>query len=105
MMWMARHSESPRAVVNHKLTVPDVIPLMYAVYDRHCVGCCAHIVTDDGNVRDKDAQFCLEQAKEEQHLDCLALCEALVQLSPTQRRKLYRAPRPPWIPEIIRGER
>ena len=88
-----------------KPTVPEVLELMHAVYDRHYAGCCAHIVCDDGNVRDSDAQFCLEQAEKEQHLDCLALCTALVQMSPTQRRKLYASPRPPWIPEIIRGER
>lgn len=29
-------------------TVPDVLPLVRAIYERHCAGCCLHIVTDDG---------------------------------------------------------
>ena len=86
-----------------KITVPEVLPLMWAVYERHAAGCCAHIVVDDDNIRDSDAEFCLEQAKEQGHKDCIVLCEALVKMSPTQRHKLYRADRPPYIPDIVKA--
>ena len=66
---------------------------MRAVYARHCAGCCAHIVTDDGNVAQAHADFCLDQARLNGHADCLALCEALVLMTPTQRRKLYASPK------------
>ena len=85
-----------------KPTVPEVLPLLHAVYSRHAAGCCAHIVTDDDNTEDHCAEYCLQQALEQGHADCIALCDALVQMSPTQRHKLYMASRPPFIPERIR---
>lgn len=85
-----------------KPTVPEVLPLMYAVYDRSPAGCCAHIILDDDNIEDQHAEFCLQEARDHEHLDCIALCEALIQMSPTQRHKLYNSPRPPFIPEMIR---
>ena len=86
-----------------KPTVPEVIPLMYAVYDRNHAGCCAHIVTDDDNTEDHHAEWCLQEALKHKHTVCIALCEALVQMSPTQRHQLYRTPRPPVISERIRA--
>jgi hypothetical protein len=79
--------------VAEKPTVPEVLPLVQAVYDRHTAGCCLHILTDDGNVDDGDAAFCLEQAKQQGHADCLAAAELLVRMSKTQRLKVYRAER------------
>ena len=96
-------SEKSRANLN-RTTVPEVIPLMQAVYERHCAGCCAHIVTDDDNCGQDSAEFCLAQARRNGHADCIALCEALVQMTPTQRHRLYLAPRRPFIPEVVRGE-
>ena len=71
-----------------KPTIPDVLPLAQIVYDRHCAGCCSHIVLDDDNVDDSHVLFCIEQAEEYEHADCLALCKALLQMSKTQRLKL-----------------
>lgn len=71
-------------------TVPEVLPLVRAVYQRHCAGCCAHVVIDDGNVDQEFTESSLERARELGHADCIALCEALVQMTPTQRRKLSR---------------
>lgn len=71
-----------------KPTIPEVLPFAKAVYERNGVGCCAHIVLDDDNVSNSDVQFCLEQAKEVNHLDCIQLCELLMQMSRTQRLKL-----------------
>jgi hypothetical protein len=50
--------------------------------------CCCHICIDDSNYDDDSAQFCLEQAREYQHQDCIALAEILVRCSRTQRRKI-----------------
>lgn len=70
--------------------VPDALPLVRAVYKRHCAGCCLHIVTDDCNVEQDDAEFCLAQARELGHTDCLAAATMLVQMTPTQRREIYK---------------
>jgi len=66
-----------------------VIPLLKIIYARHAAGCCLHILTDDGNVRDSDAAFCLETARQHGHQDCVAAAEKLVQMTQTQRRKIY----------------
>lgn len=84
-----------------KPTVPDVLPLVRAVYARHCAGCCLHILTDDGNVCQDDADYCLQRAQETGHADCLAAAELLVQMSPTQRRKVYATHSRPDQPEKL----
>lgn len=66
----------------------DALPLARAVYDRHCVGCCAHIILDDGNYEQAHADWCLETV-DTTHSDCVALCEMLARMSDTQRLKLY----------------
>ena len=76
-----------------KPTVPEVLPLVIALYERNCVGCCLHILLDDGNVKDSHALFCLEYAKKESHADCVVLAEKICQMSVTQRLKLYKHPR------------
>mgnify|MGYP001590620201 FL=1 len=72
-----------------KPTVPEVLPLVRAVYARHCAGCCLHIMTDDGNCEQSNADFCLQAAREGGHPDCLAAAEMLARMSLTQRRKVY----------------
>lgn len=72
-------------------TVAQVLPLVRVVYERHCAGCCLHILTDDGNVAQEHADFCLQQAHENGHADCLAAAQLLVAMSPTQRTKVYRS--------------
>jgi hypothetical protein len=75
-----------------KPTVPEVLPLVQALYARWDggAGCCMHILLDDTNVDDDSARFCLQRARETGHPDCLALGELLVRMSKTQRRKLAR---------------
>jgi hypothetical protein len=79
--------------MNHTRKKPDswreALPLARAVYNRHPSGCCAHILLDDGNTSDLDAQLCLDGARERQHPDCIALCETLAAMSVTQRTKLH----------------
>ena len=71
-----------------KPTVPEVRPLVVALYKRNQVGCCLHIVLDDGNVHDDHVQFCIDLAKTKGHEDCLALAKLLLRMSRTQRNKL-----------------
>ncbi len=73
-----------------KPTVPEVLPLAVRIYNlpRGGVGCCLHIVLDDNNVDDGSVRFCINQAKERGHADCLELGEKLLLMSKTQRLKL-----------------
>lgn len=68
----------------------EAIPLAKAVYQRHCAGCCAHIVTDDGNIEQDCVNWALARAQEQQHPDCIALLEMLARMSSTQRGRLYK---------------
>lgn len=79
-------------------TVPEVAPLVRALYLRNCAGCCLHVMLDDGNTGDSTAQFCLDYATEKGHEECIALARLLVRMSPTQRGKLYTMAdkRPPF---------
>lgn len=70
-------------------TVPEVAPMVSALYRRHGAGCCWHIVLDDGNVSDGNVAWCAEIARQEGHPDCLALVDPLLRMSRTQRLKLY----------------
>lgn len=76
-----------------KPTIPQVLPLVRAVYRRHGAGCCLHVLTDDCNVNDESARFCLDLARKEGHADCIAAAEMLVQMSKTQRRKVAAMPK------------
>jgi len=71
-------------------TVPDVLPLVREIYKSHAAGCCLHILTDDGNVADDHAEFCLKTAREEGHLVCQRAAEMLVAMTRTQRLRVYR---------------
>jgi hypothetical protein len=71
-------------------TVPDVLPIVKAIYERHCAGCCLHIVTDDGNAEQECAEFCLTYARDQGHEDCIQAAEMLVQMTETQRFEVYK---------------
>ena len=74
-----------------KPTIPEVIPLVQDIYARNGVGCCLHIVVDDGNVQDSHVRFCLEQAVEQGHEDCEKAASLLLLMSKTQRTKIYKS--------------
>lgn len=78
---------------DNTLTVGDVLPHAQAIYARHPMGCCVHLVLDDGNVRESDVEFCCTYALEQEHADCLAVALALRRMSKTQRLKLGRLAR------------
>jgi hypothetical protein len=70
-------------------TVPDVLPLVRQIYERHCAGCCLHIMTDDCNIEQGHADFCLDWAKRQGHDDCIRAAEMMVQMTETQRKRIY----------------
>lgn len=69
-------------------TVPDALPIKASIYARHSAGCCLHVVVDDGNLGADVIADCLREAK---HDDCRALASMLLEMSPTQRRRVYHA--------------
>ena len=73
-----------------KPTVPEVLPLVRELYasPEGAVGCCLHVVLDDGNVRDDDVQYCVDRATERAHPKCETLARLLLRMSKTQRQKL-----------------
>jgi len=73
-----------------KLTITEIMPLVMKLYEKSCVGCCLHIVLDDGNIEDSHVKFCIEEAKKQGHEDCLELANKLLLMSKTQRHELYK---------------
>lgn len=73
------------------LLMEQTIEAVNSVYDTEggSTGCCLHILTDDENIRPKDARFCLEWAQRAKHPLCIRAAELLVQMSTTQRKKFY----------------
>jgi len=71
-------------------TVPDVLPLVRRLYERHSAGCCWHVVLDDGNVGDGIVAETAADARAHPcgAAECLELATLLPQMSTTQRRKL-----------------
>ncbi len=77
-----------RKLAADRPTVPEVRPLVAALYEQHSAGCCWHVVLDDGNVNDDHVKWCAKLATELGHPDCVALVGPLAAMSITQRRKL-----------------
>jgi len=75
---------------DRRLTVPDVLPLItrFAKAQGNEIGGSLHVVLDDYNVRDKDVQFCVEYAKENDDPLGVEVAETLLQMSRTQRLKI-----------------
>lgn len=72
----------------------DVIGLLVmGIYQRNPVGCCLHIALDDGNLRREDLNFCLGVAIGQEHTDCINVASAMLEMTPSQRRRLYRGKR------------
>ena len=73
----------------NKPTVPEVLPKVRAYYETNPVGGSLHLVLEDGNVRDKDVQFCLEYAISKGDIEGEELAKILLTMSKTQRLKLH----------------
>lgn len=76
-----------RALRSDRATVPEIAPLVHALYKRNAVGCCWHVVLDDGNVHDDHVAACVADL-DRSHDDCVALAVPLTEASRTQRTKL-----------------
>ncbi len=75
-----------------KPTVPQLLPLVQAYYEKpgNSSGGSLHIVLDDGNTEDHHVRWCLKFAESCGDDDGAKLASLLLQMSRTQRSKLYR---------------
>jgi hypothetical protein len=71
-------------------SVPEVLPFVRAYYNDHAAGGSLHIVLDDGNLEDGNIQFCIEWAEEHGDAAGAALGRLLLEMTRTQRAKVYR---------------
>lgn len=80
--------------------VPDVAPIVQALYRRHPCGCCWHAVLDDGN--HNSVSWCVAYiasnggCQDSDHpgaTECLELAALLPRMTKTQLRKLARSKR------------
>lgn len=78
-----------------KPLVPEVLPLVQAYYAKpgHEAGGNLHIVLDDGNVDHGSVEYCFARCLQEDDRDGAALAAKLMEMSYTQRLKLYRHPK------------
>lgn len=67
-----------------------ILDMLREVYKRSPTGCCLHIMTDDGNVEDKDAAFIMTEAARREHDTCLRAAATLAELTEQQRLFLYQ---------------
>lgn len=84
-----------------KNKVSDLSPTMVKemisqIYDEHRAGCCLHIITDDGNIRDPDVKFCVEYAKKQGHQLCYEVACAISKMSELERAHLLEMG---WCPK------
>ncbi len=76
-----------------KPNILAIIELCKVYYQKpgNGVGGNLHIVLDDGNLKDSHIEFCLKQCREKNDLDGALLCGLFLQLSMTQRKKIYNS--------------
>lgn len=75
-----------------KITLPEVIDGFAAYYRQPGNGAWGslHCVLDDGNVRDRDVQGCIDSAIEKGDVEGERLARILLTLSKSQRLRLGR---------------
>jgi hypothetical protein len=76
--------------VSDKPTIPEVLPLVRAIYHTEGgnLGCCFYSIFENPNYEREHAEQCLDRARADGHLLCIALGELLIRMSKTQRKKL-----------------
>lgn len=74
-----------------KPTTTEVKPLVDLLYQRNSVGCCLHVVLDDGNIDDQSVAWCRDEAQRQGHADCFLLANTMLEMSRTQRKKLGKS--------------
>lgn len=71
-----------------KPSIPEVVARFAAYLEKNPEWGSLHIVLDEGNVHDDNVRFCLEWSRKNGDMEGLALAEALLSMSKTQRLKL-----------------
>ncbi len=73
-----------------KPTIPEIMPLIkeYYLFPGNEVGGNLHNVLEDGNVKDSDVEFCLNEALKCNDKKGVELAKLLLKMSKTQRLKL-----------------
>jgi hypothetical protein len=68
--------------------VPEAVALANKIYASPTggAGCCLHVLLDDANY--DSAEWCLANAREQGHVDCIQLAEMLTKMSPSQIRRV-----------------
>lgn len=66
-----------------------IVPYLWAYYQQNAAGGSLHVVTDDGNTRDCDVDFCIRYAVEHDDLAGLWIAIRLREMPEQQREKLY----------------
>ena len=56
-----------RVAREYKPSILDVSHAVREMYVRSIVGCCLHVVLDDGNIEDSSVEFCIGFAQESGH--------------------------------------
>ena len=71
----------------------DTLQLKREIYAKYPVGGALHIVLDDGNLRNKHIEWCIEEIEklEEDKELFLNCANNLLKMTQTQRLKIYRA--------------
>lgn len=79
-----------------KPTIPEVRARFLAYYQQPGNSCWGslHIVLDDGNIADDHVRFCVGFAERNNDPEGAELARILLQMSKTQRRKMYLTPEP-----------
>lgn len=75
----------------YKPTIPEVLPIVKEYYAQpgNGAGGNLHIVLDDGNINDSSVEYCMNICKENNDKKGIELCNKLMRMSKTQRRKIY----------------
>ena len=71
------------------MSITELIGGAKQVYDVGGVGCCLHIVLDDGNLNDGDVDFCIRRAEDHGHETCKKFAVRLRAESLEVREQLY----------------
>ena len=70
----------------------DLVPFIEEIYSRNMVGCCWHVLLDDGNCDYSSIKVCSEFARSEKCAGCIALADAMAMPGSTAT-KLSKASR------------
>lgn len=75
---------------NNKPVSPENLVRFEAYREKNPAWGCLHIVLEDGNIKDKDVQHCIDSARRQGDEEGVYLGEVLLTLSKSQRWNLPR---------------